>query len=177
MHRHRFIRRRVAGWLAALTAVATFAVGVPSASAQTTLHVPNFPTSGGSSELSTVSGITVHESIAADLRAMLTAASGAGHTLSGVGYRSTARQIQLRRQSCGTSPWAIFEASSSQCGSNPIARPGLSNHHYGLAVDFLVGSRFMRTTDAAFTWLSANAHLYGFYNLASEPWHWSVNGR
>jgi hypothetical protein len=26
-------------------------------------------------------------------------------------------------------------------------------------------------------WLQAHADEYGFVNLPSEPWHWSVNGR
>ncbi len=25
-------------------------------------------------------------------------------------------------------------------------------------------------------WLAANASSYGFYNLPSEPWHWSTTG-
>lgn len=25
-------------------------------------------------------------------------------------------------------------------------------------------------------WLAANAPSYGFFNLPSEPWHWTVNG-
>ena len=29
----------------------------------------------------------------------------------------------------------------------------------------------------AFQWLAANAPSYGFYNLWSEPWHWSIDGR
>lgn len=26
-------------------------------------------------------------------------------------------------------------------------------------------------------WLHANAGRFGFVNLPSEPWHWSVDGR
>ena len=28
----------------------------------------------------------------------------------------------------------------------------------------------------AFQWLAANAERFGFYNLPSEPWHWSTTG-
>ncbi|MPZ73317.1 MAG: hypothetical protein GEU74_08820 [Nitriliruptorales bacterium] len=28
-----------------------------------------------------------------------------------------------------------------------------------------------------FTWMTRNAKTYGLYNLPSEPWHWSTNGR
>ena len=34
-----------------------------------------------------------------------------------------------------------------------------------------------RPDDPAFVWLTANAARFGFFNLPSEPWHWSVNGR
>ena len=30
--------------------------------------------------------------------------------------------------------------------------------------------------EGGFAWMKANAGQYGFYNLPSEPWHWSTNG-
>ena len=91
----------------------------------------------------------------------------------GNGYRSIDRQIQLRRQNCGTSQYAIYQKPSRQC-SPPTARPGSSQHQLGLAIDFANCSN--RST-ACYHWLAANAARYGYYNLPSEPWHWSTSGR
>lgn len=57
--------------------------------------------------------------------------------------------------------------------SNPVARPGYSNHQMGAAIDFANCSR----GSATFDWLVANADKYGYKNLPSESWHWSPNGR
>ena len=47
----------------------------------------------------------------------------------------------------------------------------------GLAIDFIAnGSLISSHSDPGYQWLSAHAATYGFYNLPSEPWHWSVNG-
>src|SRR3546814_6414625 len=82
----------------------------------------------------------------------------------------------LRRQNCGTSNFAVYQMAPSQC-SPPTARPGQSNHERGLAVDFTYGgSTIQSRSSPAFEWLRGNAARYGFYNLPSEPWHWSVNG-
>lgn len=126
--------------------------------------------------LRTVRGITVAASIADNLEAMLNASDGAGLRLGGSGWRSSEGQVQTRRQNCGTSDYDVYEKPASQC-SPPTARPGQSMHEQGLAVDFtnngaLINSR----SNPAFQWLSANASRYGFYNLPSEPWHWSTNG-
>jgi hypothetical protein len=123
--------------------------------------------------LTTVRGITVHTSISGPLDAMVAAAAADGVSLSGSGYRSHDRQIELRRQHCGTSDYAIYEMPSSQC-SPPTARPGSSMHEQGLAIDFVNCSS---RSSACFQWLAANAATYGFFNLPSEPWHWSIDGR
>ncbi len=123
--------------------------------------------------LTTVNGITVASSIAGDLRAMMAAASAAGFTLGGYGYRDINVQIQLRRQNCGTSEYAIWQMPADAC-SPPTARPGLSWHEQGLAVDFQANGTFINSrSNPAFVWLAANAGRYGFTNLPSEPWHWS----
>ena len=50
-------------------------------------------------------------------------------------------------------------------------------HEQGLAIDFTYqGSAISSQDSPAFRWLAANGASYGFYNLPSEPWHWSVNG-
>jgi LAS superfamily LD-carboxypeptidase LdcB len=47
-------------------------------------------------------------------------------------------------------------------------------HERGLAVDFRNCS--VRST-ACYQWLAGNAARFGFFNLPSEPWHWSTTGR
>jgi peptidoglycan hydrolase CwlO-like protein len=127
--------------------------------------------SGNGVSLCNAAGITVNCQIASQVTAMVNAAAAAGVSLSGGGYRDPSRQIELRRQNCGSSYYAIWEMPSSQC-SPPTARPGSSQHELGLAIDFSNCSR----SSACFSWLSGNASSYGMYNLPSESWHWSVNG-
>jgi LAS superfamily LD-carboxypeptidase LdcB len=134
------------------------------------------PTIVGSGEIVSVGGIQVHQSIAANLQAMLSAAAADGVPLSGSGYRDASRQVELRRQHCGSSSYAIYQASASSC-SPPTARPGSSMHERGLAVDFRDGGSALTRSSAGFRWLQANAAGFGFFNLPSEPWHWSTTGQ
>jgi hypothetical protein len=130
----------------------------------------------GPDQITVVRGIPIHRSIAANLESMLAAASADGVQISGSGYRSSARQVQLRRAHCGSTPFDVYEKPASQC-SPPTARPGRSMHERGLAVDLTVGGRAITTRSSpAFRWLADNASRFGFFNLPSEPWHWSVNG-
>jgi hypothetical protein len=162
-------------------ALANAVVGIPvappsSGGGSTTTTPP--PSSGGVTvvphpPLTTVNGITVASSIASDLRAMMAAASAAGFNLGGYGYRDINVQIQLRRQNCGTSDYAIWQMPADSC-SPPTARPGLSWHEQGLAIDFQSNGSFINSrSNPAFGWLAANAGRFGFTNLPSEPWHWS----
>lgn len=102
---------------------------------------------------------------------LIAAAKSGGTSLSGSSFRPTDEQVALRRQNCGTSTYAIYEAPSDSC--RPwTARPGTSMHEQGLAIDFSAcggGS-------ACFVWLSNNAAKYGLKNLPEEPWHWSTTG-
>jgi len=124
-----------------------------------------------------VAGIRVHAAIAPKLQAMLAAARADGVPLGGWGYRSTQQQIQLRIAHCGPTPEDIWLKPSSQC-SPPTARPGASMHERGLAVDFHLAGRSISTRDSpGYQWLAANAATFGFFNLPSEPWHWSVNAQ
>lgn len=130
----------------------------------------------GSGSIVSVRGIRIHKSIANNLAGLLSAADSDGISLSGYGYRDSQRQVELRRQNCGTSNYAVYQMSPSACRP-PTARPGQSNHERGLAVDFTYQGRTIKSRSSpAFQWLRANAARYGFYNLPSEPWHWSVNG-
>jgi len=133
---------------------------------------PIKPTPG----LVTVGGITVATSIGDQLRQLLAAASAAGINLGGYGYRDINAQIQLRRQNCGTSDYAIWYMPADGCRP-PTARPGYSMHERGLAIDFQANGSFINThSNPGFVWLAANAGRFGFVNLPSEPWHWSVSG-
>lgn len=67
------------------------------------------------------------------------------------------------------------------------SRPGTSEHHIGLAVDFNYAETEFENT-AAFKWLTENAHKYGFIlrypkgkesitGIMYEPWHFRYVGR
>lgn len=130
----------------------------------------------GPVNLTTVRGITVASEIADNLERLLAAAEADGLPLSGGGYRSSEGQIAARRANCGSSDYAIYEMPASACNP-PTARPGMSMHERGLAVDFASGGRLISSRrDPAFAWLADNAAPSGFYNLPEEPWHWSTNG-
>lgn len=128
------------------------------------------------SDVTKAGGIWVHTSIAGQVSALVAAAKAAGINLSGGGFRDPAEQITLRRAHCGTSDYAIYQMPASQC-TPPTARPGTSMHERGLAMDLQSNGRLITSrSDPAFVWLKANAARYGFYNLPSEPWHWSTTG-
>jgi LAS superfamily LD-carboxypeptidase LdcB len=121
--------------------------------------------------------IKVAGSIAGNVQALLDAAAAQGVSLcASSGWRSPDRQIELRRQNCGSSDYAIFRMSSSQCNP-PTARPGSSMHERGLAIDFSCnGGGAIRRGNSCWNFLEAHANSYGLYNLPSEPWHWSTTG-
>jgi septal ring factor EnvC (AmiA/AmiB activator) len=132
--------------------------------------------STGNVQVTTVWGITVNVRIASQLASMMAAAEADGVSLGGSGYRDPSEQIALRIQNCGGSDYAIYQMSSSYC-SPPTARPGSSMHEQGLAVDFTANGSFISSrSSVGYQWLAAHAANYGFYNLPSEPWHWSING-
>jgi LAS superfamily LD-carboxypeptidase LdcB len=130
----------------------------------------------GTIRLVTVGGITVNAQIESNLRAMLQHAASDGIVLTGGGYRDSSQQIALRRSNCGSSHYAIYEMSPSSCRP-PTARPGASLHEQGLAIDFIANGRSISSrSHEGFQWLARHAASYGFYNLPSEPWHWSTTG-
>lgn len=130
----------------------------------------------GNIRVTTVGAITVATSIAPQVASLLQAAAAAGVPLGGSGYRDSSSQIALRQAHCGSSRYAIYEAPSSSCRP-PTARPGLSQHERGLAVDFTYnGAIITSRSNPGYRWLAANAAKYGLRNLPSEPWHWSTTG-
>ncbi|MEM8922828.1 MAG: D-alanyl-D-alanine carboxypeptidase family protein [Actinomycetota bacterium] len=129
------------------------------------------------SDIVNVKGFWVHRDIAGNFESMMNAAQADGINFGGGAYRDSASQIRLRKAHCGTSNYAIYQMPSSQCRP-PTARPGASMHEQGKAIDFTYNGRIIGSrNNAGYRWLAANAGNYGFYNLPSEPWHWSVNGR
>lgn len=124
----------------------------------------------GSGSQVTVGGITVDASISGQVQDMLSAAAGDGLILTGSGWRSNARQIQLRTINGCPDVWS---SSPSSCRV-PTAIPGTSMHEQGLAIDF---DNCSYRASGCYIWLANNANGFGFFNLPSEPWHWSVNGR
>ncbi len=131
--------------------------------------------------LVTVRGIQVHADIAPALEGLLSEAEAAGIELSGWGYRTTESQISLRRQHCGgpgvDDATAVYVVAPGAC-SPPTAKPGTSMHELGLAVDLTVNGEAIHShDDPAWIWLNEHAGEYGFQNLPSEPWHWSINGK
>lgn len=134
------------------------------------------PAITGAGEIVTVGGIRVHQSIAGDVQALLQAATSDGVQLGGGGYRDAAGQIATRRNNCGSSNYALYEAPASSC-SPPTARPGQSMHERGLAIDFTMGGSVLNRSSPGFRWLQSNAARFGLRNLPSEPWHWSTNGQ
>lgn len=81
------------------------------------------------------------------------------------GYRTLGEQQQLRR----TKP-------------KFAARPGYSEHGWGLAVDLSCGVQSFRSREHA--WMVANAAEYGWFlpewaqrgGARPEPWHWEYSG-
>jgi len=134
----------------------------------------SFTTSGGSG-IGSAAGISVANSIVGQVTALVQAARAAGINLAGSGYRDPAGQIAVRRNNCGSSNYAVYQAPASSCRP-PTARPGSSQHELGLAIDFTENGRILNRSSSAFAWLKANAASYGMFNLPSEPWHWSTTG-
>lgn len=124
-----------------------------------------------------VEGFRIHAALAPRLEAMVQAAREDGIVLRGWGHRSHQSQIALRKAHCGPEPENVWLKPAGRC-SPPTAIPGTSMHEIGLAVDFThAGAAISSRESPAFQWLAANAAEYGFFNLPSEPWHWSVNGK
>ncbi len=119
-----------------------------------------------------VGGIWVHESIAEDVAALLEAAAADGIIFGGGGYRNPADQQRLREAHC---PDPVNSPSTS-CRP-PTARPGMSQHERGLAIDFTYnGGVITSRSNPGYIWLAKNAGRFGLKNLPSEPWHWSTTG-
>ncbi|MFW6598674.1 peptidoglycan-binding protein [Propionibacteriaceae bacterium Y2011] len=72
-------------------------------------------------------------------------------------YRTYDQQVYL---------WNEYQAGRG----NLAARPGTSNHGWGLACDIAVAPY----GSTKYNWLNANAPSYGFNDdVGGEPWHWA----
>ncbi|HET9517071.1 MAG TPA: M15 family metallopeptidase [Actinoplanes sp.] len=129
---------------------------------------PRFTTA----DTTVVYGTTVHRNIAFAYKRMVDDAKKAGISISGGGFRTKQRQIELRKINGCPNVW---KAPASSCRV-PTAIPGRSLHEIGLAIDITSGGRSLNSRSPAFKWLKSNARKYGFVNLPSEPWHWSITG-
>lgn len=101
------------------------------------------------------------------------AAAADGVILTGGAYRSNREQIRLREaHGCGGA--RLYDSSCK--GNPPTAVPGHSRHETGDAIDVrLTGAGGRRSPE--YLWLAKNAHRWQVYNLPSEPWHWSIDGK
>ena len=118
--------------------------------------------------------IEVNVAIEEQTRLLFEEAFAQGIDLAGWGYRPIQRQVELRAAHCGGTEFDIWHKPAFQCAP-PTARPGFSRHEQGRAIDFTFnGGSITSHSNAGFQWLAANAPKYGFVNLASEPWHWSI---
>jgi LPXTG-site transpeptidase (sortase) family protein len=122
-----------------------------------------------------VQGIAVSSAIAPRLKSLLDAAKADGFSnISGNGYRSSARQVALRKAHCGTTNFDVYVKPSSQCNP-PTARPGSNDHERGVAIDFSHNGQPMNAKEPFARWLKNHAAQYGFTGRADEPWHWAVD--
>jgi D-alanyl-D-alanine carboxypeptidase len=123
-------------------------------------------------DTTSVYGTTVHKNVAFAFKRMVDDARADGIALSGGGFRTKERQIELRKINGCPDVWT---APASSCRV-PTAIPGRSLHELGLAVDVTSGGSTLTRKSKAFAWMSAHAAEYGFVNLPSEAWHWSITG-
>jgi D-alanyl-D-alanine carboxypeptidase-like protein len=119
-----------------------------------------------------VYGVTVHKNVAYAFKRMVDDAKADGIAISGGGFRTKQRQIELRTINGCPDVWT---APASSCRV-PTAIPGRSLHEIGMAVDITSGGKTLTSKSTAFAWLKVHAGEYGFMNLPAEAWHWSITG-
>jgi LAS superfamily LD-carboxypeptidase LdcB len=97
---------------------------------------------------------------------------------------SKAYARQFGRPICVTDSYRSFSQQVALYAAKPnlAARPGTSNHGWGLAVDLCGGVQSFGTVEH--TWLFTHAPLYGWFHPSwaeptgsrPEPWHWEFAG-
>jgi hypothetical protein len=119
--------------------------------------------------------VDVNSQIAEKVYNFFKAAGSAGIKISAGGFRTMSEQISAgKTNGC----YRNGSFNKSNC-SPPTATPGYSNHQMGLALDITdsSGGTIKNRSSKEYKWLLENAAKYGLYNLPSEAWHWSVDGR
>ena len=105
------------------------------------------------------------------------------------GYRSYDYQVSLFNQRVAMYP-NLSEEEARKEAAAVVAIPGTSEHQSGLCVDMhnLASADISFGNTASFTWLSQNAHKFGFIlrfpedkveitGISYEPWHYRFVGR
>jgi hypothetical protein len=129
-----------------------------------------------------VYGIRVAPVIADGLKRLIDESRAAGLELGGWGARTMNTQVEARyKNRCGSTVEDIFVDPARTCGI-PTAQPGKSMHERGLAIDFTIptkdgGLSTVQRGSKENAWLMANAPKFGLFNLPSEAWHYSIDGR
>lgn len=123
---------------------------------------------GTDGQIVTIRGVRGARGFLTNLWAAIDAAAADGVRLTiGNVYRSEAEQAALRI----TNGCPDVNTSPASACRIPTARPGESMHNKGQAVDFA------NLSDAGYRWLTQHGASYSLYNLPTERWHWSVNGK
>ncbi len=144
-------------------------------------------------DLKTMDGVRVDCRIAEELKNMIDDAAAAGITLTPVsGYRSVSEQKTLYETKCAAFSDQGYGSEAAEIyAKQTIQPPGASEHHTGLAIDFItVGISELNDSfgqSPAYQWLSENAENYGFVEryptdksketgILWEPWHYRYVG-
>lgn len=128
-----------------------------------------------------IDGEVVNVKIAPPYLDMKAAADRDGVTLViGSGFRSPYDTISGKSEAgvsvSASSQKALYDLYLSG-GGNLAAKPGKSNHGYGIGLDLNTGGkssgRFINVDRERYTWLVKNSWRYGFIRaVASEEWHY-----
>ena len=95
-------------------------------------------------------------------------------------YRTYSDQAEVFKTNCSNGPFSGASCIAKP-GKGQAAKPGRSNHGFGLAVDFATPGDLKKLTTSMiqYKWLVANAAKYGFKRLPWgskgenwEAWHW-----
>jgi LAS superfamily LD-carboxypeptidase LdcB len=138
-------------------------------------YAPDDLVSASAQGLPSAGGQLIRVPIIDDTRALVDAATSAGHALYvGSGFRSQAYQVQ------------VFAAQVARWGDADTAnrysaQPGHSQHQLGTTIDFTTAFGAFRSSQAP-AWLQDNAHRFGFVlpytthstprtGYVDEPWH------
>ena len=144
-------------------------------------------------DLKEIGGIKVDYRICEDLQSMIDAAAADGIVLSPCsGYRNVAEQRALYDNKCAEYASQGYAEEAAKIYANQhLQPPGASEHHTGLAIDFLTpGVSALDESfgqSPAYQWLVENAATFGFierYPYAKEkitgilwePWHYRYVG-